>query len=462
MLSGDKTGLLKTFLGSLPGDLAQRLASAVEVDRMMDGKALPHEVILDGLRPVLRQGGRGLRTPTPLRLFCLPFEDLLFSGARTKKQKAVVCRGSVLPVWLWVSRTLMPEHAQAFVADVKALIVAGKLPEAAARASQFWTFAGNKIRETLADDAQRKVARELLKDASILADAEEIALLLLAGADVLKIQTILAKPVPQLNEELLWQLRAVYDELIERNPDAAPYVAVIAMNRLAKPWEALRLPMMICRQTQDTLISKTDMGLVGEILLTRLDDLQKAIMATRHPMFEAEALIVQVQGFAELSSAVVKEIEVRRDGEWGQRLLKDRSAVGGVMDSFMDRAPKELAASLPMQKSSGPKMSDFSRLPDPDKQTLGMRYTRLVVGCRNFAAAGSFGAKQKTNFEDMCGYLRRHNEDLVKELRGSDPVRRANAEAQFEYCAELTRLLFSEEEAELLRRRGRAAQSAAA
>ena len=461
MLSGDKTGLLKMFLGTLPGDMAQRLASAVEVDRMMDGTALPHDAILEGLRPVLRQGSRGLRTPTPLRLFCLPFEDLLFSGTRTKKQKAVICRDSVLPVWLWVSRTLMPEHAQAFVADVKALIVAGKLAEASVRAGQFWTLAGNKIRETLGDDAQRKAARDVLKDASILADAEEIALLLLTGADVVKIQTILPKPAAQLNEELLWQLRAVYDELIERNPDAAPYVAVIAMNRLAKPWEALRLPMLICRQTHDTMIQKTDMGLVGEILFNRMDELQAAIHLTRHPLFDAKVLMEQVRSFTEFSSAVVKEIELRRDGEWGQRLLKDRSAVGGVMDGFMDRAPKELAASLPMQKSSGPKMSDFSRAPDPEKQVLGMRYAKLVVGCRNFAAAGSFGAKQKTNYEDMCGYLRRHNEDLVKELRGSDPVRRANAEAQFEYCAELTSLLFSEEEAELLRRR-RAAHSAAA
>ena len=321
------------------------------------------------------------------------------------------------------------------------------------------------MRETLADAAGRKAARAALNNDMILADAEEMALLLLTGADVLKIQSVLPKPVVQLNEDLLWQLRAIYDELVKRNSDAAPYVAVIAMNRLAKPWEALRLPMMISRQTNDTLISKTDMGLVGEILFARLDDLQKAIMATRHPMFEADKLLEQVQSFAELSSAVVKEIEVRRDGEWGQRLLKDRAAVGNVMDGFMDRAPRELAAALPQQKSSGPKMSDFSRGPDAEKQALGLRYTRLVVGCRNFAAAASFAAKQKTNYEEMCGYLRRHNEDLVKELRGSEPERRANAEAQFDFCVELTHLLFSEEEAELLRRQaaphGRRCRSAA-
>ena len=461
VLSQDKTGLLQAFLGSLPGDIALRLARAVEVDRLMDGTALPHDMILDGLRPILRSRERDNRTPTPLRLFCQPFEDILSSAPRTKKQKASIGRASVLPVWLWVSRTLMPEHAGAFIADIKALVLAHKLDEATRRAGQFWTLAGLRIRETLADTAGRKTARDILKDEMLLADADEMALLLLTGTDILKIQAVLPKYVPLLSEDLLWQLRAIYDELVMSNPDAAPYVAVVTMNRLVKPWEALRLPLMISRQTSDTLISQTDMGLVGEILFNRLDALQATILSTRHPLFEAEPLLVQVQNFAELSSAVVKEIAVRRDGEWGVRLMKDRVAVGKAMEGFMDRAPKDFAAALPLQKSGGPKMSDFSRAGDAGKQALALRYTRLVVGCRNFAAAASFAAKQKAVYEELCAYLRRHNEDLVKELRGPDADRRTNAESQFDFCCELTALLFSEEEAELLRRRGRAAQAAA-
>jgi hypothetical protein len=461
MLSQDKTGLLQTFLGSLPGDIALRLARAVEVDRLMDGTALPHDVILDGLRPVLRCRERENRTPTPLRLFCQPFEDILSSAPRGKKQKASIDRASVLPVWLWVSQTLMPEHAEVFIADTKALVLAQKLDEATLRAGQFWTLAGLRIRETLADNAGRKAAKDALKDEMVLADADEMALLLLTGTDILKIQAVLPKYVPLLSEDLLWQLRAIYDELVVRNPDAAPYVAVVTMNRLVKPWEALRLPLMISRQTSDTLISQTDMGLVGEILFNRLDALQAVILSTRHPLFEAGTLLAQVQNFAELSSAVVKEIEVRRDGEWGHRLMKDRAAVGNAMENFMDRAPKEFAAALPLQKSAGPKTADFSRPGDAAKQAMAIRYAKLVVGCRNFAAAASFGAKQKAIYEEMCGYLRRHNEDLVKELRGSDSDRRTNAESQFDFCCELTALLFSEEEAELLRRRGRAAQAAA-
>jgi len=275
------------------------------------------------------------------------------------------------------------------------------------------------------------------------------------------VQAALPRPTASFNEELVWELRGIYDELVKRRPEASPYVAVVAMNRLLKPWEALRLPLHICRQTGDQMIAQTDMGLVGEIIFSRMETLRDVILQTRHPMFQAEILLEQVAHFTEMSSAIVKEIEIKRDGEWGQRLLKDRAQTGGVMDVFMDRAIREFSAALPMQKGTGAG-ADFSRALDVEKKDLASRYAKLVVGSRNFAAAGSFAAKQKKAAEDIGAYLRRYIEDVVKELKSADPGRRANAETYFQFCVELAGLLFSEKEAELLQRRGRAAQSAAA
>jgi hypothetical protein len=456
MMSEDKTGLLKTFLGSLPGSVAARLANAVEADRLLDGHALPHEAILDGLRPILRDSNAE-RTPTPLRLFCRPFEDILTSNPRKTKQKASISRASLLPVWLWLSRDLLPVQTENYIAETKALIMARKYSEATRRAESFWNEAG----AALAAGVNSPAARIVLNDALILADAQEMALLLPAGVDMLRIQEVLPRPVAHLHEDLLWQLRAVYEDLVARLPDVAPYVAVMAMNRLAKPWEALRLPMHICRQQHDTLISKTDMGLVGEIIFSRMESLRDSILTTRHPLFDAEVLLDQMLQFTEMSSAIVKEIEIKRDGEWGQRLLGDRSQTGTVMDGFMDRAMRELAVAMPMQKGTGA-TGDFSRAIGAEKRDMALKYVRLVVGSRNFAAAGSFAAKQKTTYEDIGAYLRRYVEDVVKELRISDAARRAVAEQQFQLCVELTALLFSDQEAELLQRRGRAAQSAAA
>ena len=451
VLSADKTGLLKAFLGGLPGHVAARLARAVEIDRLMAG-SLPHEDILTGLRAVLRRDHYD-RTPTPLRLFCLPFQDLMTSAPRTAKQKAVIARSTVLPLWRWLGKTLLPHETVAYEVEAKTLIMAQQSNEALACAGQYWLTAAQALDKALVDV---KAAKAALGNDAALADAQEMALMLNASQAVLKIQSLMPIPAP-MHDELLWELRAVYDSLVREQPDAAPYVAVIAMNRLSRPGEGLRLPLMIARQTNDTLIAQTDMGLVGEILFGRLDAKRAEICATRHPHFDTDHLLDLVRRFAELSAAVVKEIEVRRDGEWGQRLLKDRAEVGTVMDGLMDRAVKEVAAALPMQRGTG-KSADFSRAVDAEKRDLAMRYVRLVVGSRNFAEKASFAARQKTVFEELCAYLRRYNEDVVAAMKGPiNPI----VETQFALATELTAFLFSAEEAELMRRRGRAAQAAA-
>ena len=64
--------------------------------------------------------------------------------------------------------------------------------------------------------------------------------------------------------------------------------------------------------------------------------------------------------------------------------------------------------------------------------------------------------------EEISRHLIGYNEDLVREMRSAGGPHRAVVERQFELAAELTALIFSPEEAEFLRRRGRAALANAA
>jgi hypothetical protein len=466
MLTPERTGLLKSFLGGLPEQIAARLAQAVEVDHLAGGKTLPHEMILEGLRPALRRSIGSDRTPTPLRAFCTPFEDLFTLLPRKAKQKGRIARGSVAPVWGWVSQSLVAEQSRDYIREFKTLVLAGRHHDAQARAAAFWPIAAAAIHEKLATIEGGRAALGTLSSGLVVADAAEMALLLGVGAQIVEIQKILPAPVASLTDDLLRQLREIYDRLAAASPDAAPYVAIVAMHRLARPWEALKLPLSISRQTQDTLVSVTDMGLVGEIIFGDIETYATAVREARHPLFDAAAMLDNLARFTTLSSGIVKGIDMRRDGKWGQRLMKDRAALAETMDGFMERAPKELAVALPMQKNGsfggGPKCPDFSRAVDSDKIERALRYTRLVVGSRHLAAAASFGASQKTADEEMCLLLRGYNEDVVKELRSAEGERRAVVEAQFELACTLTALLYSEDESDLLRRRGKAALAAAA
>jgi hypothetical protein len=348
---------------------------------------------------------------------------------------------------------------------ITSLIVTGRAGEIQTHALSFWKLASEAIGKRFASEPGRREARAALGDDKTIADAQEMALLLGVAPEMLALQETLTKPIPELTDDLLWAVRRHYDRLVEVMPDAAPYVAVILMRRIERPWEALRLPLQIARQTRDTLIASTDMGLAGELLFSDLDEFANSIRAARHPKFDAELLIADLASFAEMSSAVVHEVDVRRDGKWGQGLLKDRADVSNAMIGFMERAPKEIASALPMRKTgsfASIRVPDFSRAVEQEKIDSALRYARLMRGCRPFAAAASFAAKLKDAHDESTQYLSRYVEDLVKEMRASDGQKRAIVESQFGIAIDLAAILLSEEEAEFLRRRGRAALSTAA
>ncbi|HSZ10825.1 MAG TPA: hypothetical protein VK759_01530, partial [Rhizomicrobium sp.] len=269
---------------------------------------------------------------------------------------------------------------------------------------------------------------------------------------------------PSLNDPLLWALRDFYDRLVASAPDVAPYVAVIAMNRLARPWEALKLPLLISRRTGDTLIASTDMGLAGELLLDDMAAHAEAIHSIRQPWFDTEDLLSHVSQFAVLSSALVKEVEIRREGRWGQRLMKDRAVVANAMKNMMEKAPHEILGTLPMQKSgtygAGPREPDLSRSPDPEKVERAMRYAKLIVGCLNFASAASFAAAQKNATEEIERELQAFGDEIVKEIATPDLEIRSRAEQYLSVVADLYGIFFSGEEAEFMKRRARAALAA--
>ncbi|HEY7978517.1 MAG TPA: hypothetical protein VID67_10005 [Rhizomicrobium sp.] len=462
----NKAQQLQGLLGALPPLVASRLAKAIEIDRLNEGQSLPHELILDGLRPVLRRGQTSDRAATPLRLFCRPFEDLLSITPRKTKQKGRIARGSIMPVWNWVSQTLAANAASSFSIGVKTAVLAGRQDDLMNHAAQFWTVASQAILSAISTERDRKAARTALDSDLVVEDAREMALLMSVGNDILDLQVKIPKPLPSLTDEFVWKLREIYDRLAISAPEAAPYIAVVAMQRLERPWEAFKLPMNVTRQSQDTLISSTDMGLVGEILFGDIEYYTSMIRATRPQHFDADELVGHLANFTALSTGMVKAIEMRRDGKWGQRLLGDRADVAEVMDGFMERAMKEVSGALPMIKSGsyagGPRMPDVSHQADPDKSDRALTYVRLVSGCRPFAAAASFGASNKEVADEIGVLLKSYTEDLLKELRSATGDKRSNAEQYFHLAVEMTALIFSQEEADLLRRRGRAAMPAVA
>ena len=466
MPAKEKSDLLRSFLGSLPESIANRLARAVEVDRLNNGTVLPHDLILEGLRPALRKAVPKERTANPIRAFCRPFEDLMINETPREKLKGRIPRNSVTPVWNWLAQTLIPDELNTYSIAVKMAVLGGKTDDLRNKTAEFWREASQAIQSKLNSESGRKAARIALGGNAVVDDAWEMALMMSVGADVCELQDRLPPEIPVVNDDIMRAFRDVYDRVVESVPDAAAYLPLVVMSRLDHPWEALRLPLTISRKTQETMLAATDMGLVGEILFSIIERHSAAIRAARPNQFSADALIGNLEGFTTLTSGMVKEVELRRDGAWGQRVIKDRAAVAEVMDGFMERALKEIRAALPTQKtgsySGGPRVPDFSRPADPERSDRALSYARLIAGCRRLAASASFAASLRKVDDEIGTELESYNDALVREMRAATGDARLHAEQYFAVATELTATLFSAEEGEFLRRRGHAATSVAA
>ncbi len=460
MLPVDKELLLKGFLGELPTDVASRLAKAVEVDRLIGGSALPHDEILRALRPQLKgAGSRSRRVPTPQRLFCRPFCDLLITGERKEKQKGRIARSSIETVWKWLAEELMPARHHKLTASLSEAVLADNEDQIERDLAQFWSEAAAALKTALSDEQQREVAAQKLGGEAIVADAAEMALVIAAAPTVVEIQTRLPKPVVQLTQDDIWFLCDLIDRVTPSNPDFVPYVALIVLGRLERPWEVLRLVTAITRKSTDIVISGTDMDIVGELLFGDLDVYAANIQAVRPVNFDPDKVLASLAGFTELSSGMIKELGIRRDGKWGQRLAKDRAAVAQVMESLLQRARKEILAALPSHKgfafAKRHRALDLSRPLDPERVARATRYAQLIAHSRPFAVAGAFSARLMKVTDETALALRTYAEDILTELRATAPDARLRAGEHLKVMLSLCELVLGDSETDFLRRRAR-------
>lgn len=455
MLAEEKKTQLSNFLGQVPEDVAARLAKAIEVDRLIGNTGLPHDEILDALRPKLVKVPAIARTPTPQRFFCQPFEDLLVGDLPVAKRKGRISRGAVQPVWNWLGTELIPDHHASLITGIRFAILNGRYDEVVGKSAELWRRAANAIKDATSGSRGMSQTAKKLGSMPLAQEAAEMATLLGAGPAIAELQDRLPKPLPSLSDDYLLALRGIYDRVLAGDPAAAPYVTLVTMRRLAKPYQALRLSTVVSKKTSDTLIDPSELGPAGEILFDDLESLAARIQGVRTTEFEIHALLEDLAGFVELSSGIVKELGIQTEGSWNKRLSKSRASVAAAMEKLLERAPSEILAALPEHKGDGLDLKDLVQAPNGDRVVRAMRYACLIAHAKPFAVAGSFGEKWSDTLERVAGELRPLAEALVDSVRFAEE-KKAFADQYFEIAADLCAQILGAEDADTLRRRARA------
>ena len=280
---------------------------------------------------------------------------------------------------------------------------------------------------------------------------------------VSRLQREFPKPMHGVSENDICIIRSYWEHVGATHPDCTAYVAFMILGRLEKPWEIMRLAGAMSRKTDDIVISRTDAGFVGELLLCDLEDSVAVLKSVRSEEFDAARILREVAAFANLSTGIVREIGIKREGIWGRRLMAARGGLAAEMERLLGRARKDILATLPMSRKGGfglkatGRAPDFSKRPDQEKLQRALAFAAVISGARPYAMAGAFAGMLAEIEEPVAEHLRHYTTEMLDELRAVPPENRQQADFYVAHAVALTRLILGAEEGDLMRRRAAAA-----
>jgi hypothetical protein len=469
-MNADKIRKLQAFLAVLPDRVARRLAVAIEYDRL-DGGVLPHDAILEALRPALQRTGlKREGIPTLQRAFFVPIEDLLTASGEGAKQQACLARASLTPLWRWFEDELIP-------AEIKragnAYIEATRKADEAARDQALgllWAAAARALKEPLARAMPRtpdydKIVKKL-GSAHALEDAREIGLLLAAAPAFGALQAGVPRGTKKLTAEELSFCRDAYDALMSELPDQAAYMPVIILRRLSKPAHVMEVLKVLARTDSDAKVAETTLGMAGDLLISDFEAKAKFLSTVQLGEANTHEVLAELEHYTEISAGLTQSLDIRREGRWGKRLVEVRQKLSEAMERRIEKIPDDIIGGFPTTAAGGyagrgAVRPNFGRWPDDAKIGRAANLALFLGGSRWLAGKALFGVSHKAAVERISKFLVAYGDDLVAELKAGDPEGLARCQAHLQALLRITELVIGEQEADILRRRAAMAIQAA-
>ena len=361
----EKTNKISALLSDVDPKKINKLLTVLESGD--DGATRAHGVILSKLRPVLaRLGGPRPGKKNPQRLFCDPFEPLLITDPEVERAGGKISRASITPVWVWLSKHVMPDTLPDICARIQTHIDAANASALKASVEVLHATAAGAIVAALKNEKERARLAKGPDGERILQDAQLMGSALAVAPDMVKLKRLIPSVIPEFEDALLFPVRDLYDEAYNEHPEAALVILLTVMARLKEPWQIMRVARSIARKDDDTMISKTDLSILGNMLITDMENIANHVGRVPTREVDLAALYDSMDKLAAGSQGLAREIDIRRWGEWGKRLLAARLVVSKTAGAVMARFQGDLERAFPLSRvggfgRAGPRHPDLSK-----------------------------------------------------------------------------------------------------
>ena len=452
-MSQTSTERLRDYLAQLPPQAQALLMREFEraIERGEDVAVA--NFVLEQLRKVVRGAEEDddarPRTDDPARLLYGPLEPFLVEGSFPVRA-GQIRRASLLPIWQWLSRDAVPEAAAAFETALAEIRPTGSNAglESATRKFQLAVAEAivNIATPAAGDDRQRTLAR--IGPLNVVED------LLLIGA-VLRGREAL----DTLGSRLPRQMRTLADAQIAtvtsalnaptlQTPQMLPFALSLIMQRLAAPWQIIRLAIKMAGSDDETRVTATPYGVAVTIALHELSFLA-ACLRTDIRRGHLENVGDQLKILHDGVRGLRTELDLRNDSAWGRQLTSIRADISNSLQAEIESVPGRIRRILRQRADK-----DIAAAPkiDPSEIEDAVALIDFVAVCRNYASELAINEVTLRTYSDLQQYVEKSTEGLVQALRRGDTRARAYRQMQVNAAIRFCEVLFGQDYASLMSR----------
>ncbi|MPZ37534.1 MAG: hypothetical protein GEU95_05630 [Rhizobiales bacterium] len=432
---------LRQFLRELrPGARALLVA---ELERaVLRGDDIPGgDMLLQEVRAAVRDSGaRAPRMGAPARAFFRPLEPFLNDAQNDRKALARISRAALDPIWTWIARDLAPAETQTYSDDVnRALVAVGSEPPHAL-AHSFQELVAARMHAALEasrsdDKARRKMLRQITTPHA-LDDIKDIQAILAARDTLDLIANRLPGHIRNLGDSTLDYVKGLLDAPLCARQGLQPYALVMVANRLAAPWQLIRLGVKAADSDDAARIAASPYALAVTITLgdiaRMIDELKSDLK--RDATVAVTALLKCIH---DAVRGVRSELDLSADSPWARQLAAIRSEISNVLKAEIESIPgrvRRLLRPRPLQDIPRGSVLDA----DEVAETAAM--IAFVGACRNYA--GELAASEVTlrTFQELQQYLDSGTRALLDALRAATehdrPFRKSQMDAAIAFCGQ--------------------------
>jgi hypothetical protein len=317
----------------------------IELERLeaCDAAVPGSATVVEKLRMEFRKDGQTHnRLDNPARYFFAPLEPLLVDGAPEHANSGRILRGSISPVWEWISRNLLPTMTRDYVNAMNRLIAADNQREAGRVVSTFQTKVVKSLEGTLSAPDSAALARTKLAiyTASQAAydDATKMLSVLRARDVLAKLGDALPAKIGKFDDAQVAKISALLDGVRKTNAETVPFALALVATRLKTPWHLIRLATKAAPSKNVADVAATPYAAVVSMVLDRLEDSRSVlrIALRNNRVLVAKEILTEIY---DAEYALQVRIDRFDESDWGKRLQILMSAICALVEAEVSRFP---------------------------------------------------------------------------------------------------------------------------